>query len=86
LRVAFADTTIVEFDISTLFLAARAMPTLFGISDVTRAYLSTNQSENPDTFMFWDEVHPTRIMHTWVGSAAYSQFGNAAFVSGRASR
>lgn len=70
-RAMNPNMRVIELDAAALFNQARNSPGDFGLTNVTQAYLDTNQTENPDTFMFWDEVHPSRVIHALLADTAY---------------
>jgi thermolabile hemolysin len=67
-RTNYSGTTVHELDIATLFETVRTSPGGYGLTNVTQSYLATGG--NPDQFLFWDNVHPTRGVHDIVGRAA----------------
>lgn len=67
-RATHADATIYELDVQALFTSLRNNPSLLGLTDVTHSYLSTGGVA--DEFMFWDEIHPTRVVHEYLGNQA----------------
>jgi phospholipase/lecithinase/hemolysin len=70
-RAAFPTVRVIEFDAYGLFMAVRSDPFGFGLVDVTHSYTATDRTGNPDTYLFWDDLHPTRVTHAFLGSAAY---------------
>jgi len=68
-RASYSGTTVHELDIATLFETVRLNPSNYGLTNVTQAYLPT-ASGNPDNYLFWDNVHPTRGVHSIVGRGA----------------
>ncbi len=65
---AHGDTTVYSLDVATLFNTVRSNPAGYGLTDVTHSYLATGG--DPDRFLFWDDVHPTRQIHAIVGQQA----------------
>lgn len=82
LEATIADISIQRFDIEALFDAVLASPTEYGLSNITSPaapglesgdlfYNSDNIVPNPDEYLFWDGVHPTRVMHAHLADAIY---------------
>ena len=70
-RASYPSVMLFKFDAAAMFNAVRYDPASFGIVDVTHSYVATNQTENPDTYLFWDDLHPTRVAHAFLGNQAY---------------
>jgi thermolabile hemolysin len=66
---ASLNVTIQPLDIQTLFDQALSEPGAFGLSNTTSQAISG--VPNPDQYLFWDDVHPTRVMHSILGNVAY---------------
>jgi outer membrane lipase/esterase len=49
-------------------------PASFGLSNVTERALSADGTivPNPDEYLFWDEIHPTRVAHAFFADHAYA--------------
>lgn len=81
------DTNIITLDINTLIKDILANPDEFGLTNVTDACLINFQPgflfegicDNPDQFLFWDDVHPTTAAYEIV-----SDFALAALSEGKA--
>ncbi len=64
LRATLTGITIYEMDVATRFEAVRANPSAFGLTNVTQAALNGNTVvPNPDSYLFYDGIHPTRKGH-----------------------
>ncbi len=61
---------LIQFDVFSLFDQIIASPAKFGFADITSSSQG-NFLVNPDTFLFWDDLHPTTRGHNILaGSAA----------------
>lgn len=69
LRQSLPNVNLISVDVDTLFDQVRANPEAFGFSNVTEGCLAVSCS-NPDTFLFWDSIHPTSAAHQLVGELA----------------
>ena len=76
LRTSKPDLNIYSVDINTLFNTVRATPAKFGFKDVTTACVTGNFlqvasiCDNPDDFLFFDDVHPSSRAHNLIAQAA----------------
>lgn len=83
LRTARPDLNIYSVDVNTLFKTARANPSSFGFENVVDAcvdgnFLSvTNVCDNPNNFLFFDDVHPSSRAHSLIASAALASIKNS---------
>lgn len=62
LALQFPFANIVQFDISAVLMEAIQHPSQFGFNDAQNACLLVMCS-NPETFVFWDDFHPTTHAH-----------------------
>ncbi len=60
---------VIPFDVAALFGAAIAQPSQYGFTNVTDACLLT-ACQTPDTYLFWDDIHPTTAGHERIAEAA----------------
>jgi len=76
LRTSNPDLNIYSVDINTLFNTVRATPAKFGFKDVTNFCVTgnfaqvTNVCDNPDDFLFFDDIHPSSRAHNLIAQAA----------------
>ena len=69
---------VIGVNIDTLYNEILANPAAFGFNNVTDACLATAGC-NPDTFLYWDSLHPTTSADSFVADLAYQDaFGNTA--------
>lgn len=58
---------IYQLDVQQMFNEVFANPAGYGFSNVTtQAFANGSAVANPDQYLFWDDVHPTRIGHQQV--------------------
>ena len=50
-----------QLDVAQMFSEVLANPTAYGFANVTSPAM--NNAANPDEYLFWDDVHPTRVGH-----------------------
>ena len=60
-----------QLDVFTLFTQIAAAPSDFGLTNFT-APAQGNFAVNPDTYLFWDDLHPTARAHAILADAAIS--------------
>ncbi|AFZ57981.1 SGNH/GDSL hydrolase family protein [Anabaena cylindrica FACHB-243] len=61
------------FDVNSLVNSAIALPGEFGLQNVTDACFNSDAKtlcNNPDEYLFWDQLHPTTYMHSIVARGA----------------
>jgi len=71
---------IIAFDVAALFAQLVTDPDSFGFTNAidkcwTGTVLGTNgiQCSEPNSYVFWDDVHPTAAAHAVLGDMAFSQ-------------
>jgi phospholipase/lecithinase/hemolysin len=76
LRTSNPNLNIYSVDINTLFNTIRTTPAKFGFKDVTTTCVTgnfqqvTNICDNPDDFLFFDDVHPSSRAQKLIAQAA----------------
>ncbi len=70
---------IFPLDIYTLFNTVVGPPLAPGFSNVTSSssafFGASNANVNPDTYLFWDDLHPTTFGHNQIAAAALTLLG-----------
>ena len=64
-----------QLDVFSLFKSVVASPTSFLLADVTRMSQG-NYAANPDTYLFWDDLHPTTRGHDILATSAFKLLGS----------
>ncbi len=60
-------------DVNSLFNQAVTSPSSFGFTDVTTQCITINSlCTTPDSFLFWDDIHPTTAGHQLIGNLAFN--------------
>ncbi len=62
---------LVQFDVFSLFNQVAASPAKYSLTNVT-ASAQGNAMVDPDTFLFWDDLHPTTSAHNILAVSAAS--------------
>jgi outer membrane lipase/esterase len=84
---AFAGGTAYFLDMAAVFDAIYADPGAFGIANLTDACVISGSFGQPqnvntacglspaiqDTYLYFDEIHPTRVVHAEIGAAALAE-------------
>ena len=76
---ALSGIAIVPFDAFALITAIVANPAVFGLTNATAACVTPHvppfACQNPDEFLFWDGIHPTRAGHAIIAQRVASLLG-----------
>jgi phospholipase/lecithinase/hemolysin len=64
-------------DVSSLFNQIAANPAAYGFSNVTAACQGNPSCTNPNTFLFWDDEHPTTQADMFIADLAFSDLQSA---------
>ena len=81
LEAGHADLTLYRLDVAGLFADIVADPAAYGLGNVTdpaapglqlgdQAYDTSLLVPDPDHYLFWDDLHPTRAGHALLGRAS----------------
>jgi phospholipase/lecithinase/hemolysin len=71
LRFSLAGVTIYEMDVASQLNAIQANPAAFGLTNVTQAALVNGSVvSNVDEYLFYDNLHPTRVGHQLIANTA----------------
>jgi uncharacterized protein (TIGR03437 family) len=70
LKSAHPGITIIPLDTYSLFLSIEQNTALFGFVNITSPAQGMNV--NPNTYLFWDMLHPTTVGHEYVADIAFS--------------
>jgi outer membrane lipase/esterase len=75
------NTNIILYDLAKVSDALASNPGRFGLSNVTQAcFTGTSVCSNPDSYLYWDVVHPTAAGHRLIArlSADYLYYADRA--------
>jgi len=71
LQAANVGVDFYYFDVYAIFEDALANPGDYGLTNVTdSAFNGSTVVSDPDDYLFWDGVHPTRVAHAELGRSA----------------
>lgn len=74
--------TVYEADVAQLFADINADPAAFGFTNLTApALVNGAPVPNPDEYLFWDNIHPTRVAHAALASRALAAIPEPASAS-----
>ncbi|PSB35252.1 SGNH/GDSL hydrolase family protein [Stenomitos frigidus] len=76
LALVTPNVQVIPFDVAALFSDAIAQPSRYGFTNVTDACLLT-LCQTPDTYLFWDDIHPTTAGHERIADAAAATISTA---------
>jgi phospholipase/lecithinase/hemolysin len=73
-------------DVGGTFVDLLANPSAFGLTNVTTPALSgSTVAPNPDQYLFWDDIHPTRVGHALLGQEAADVVNTHTWIASTAS-
>jgi phospholipase/lecithinase/hemolysin len=72
LRMSNPGVIIDFFDVHSLLNAALQNPAAFGYTNTTDELIQ-NPNADPNTYLFWDQVHPTTKGHSLIADQVFSQ-------------
>ncbi len=81
LQAAGLGVTFFQLDVNSLFNAAIATPATDHFTNVTASSQNVT-GVNPDTYLFWDDLHPTTAGHHYIALAAASLLSPGATTTG----
>ncbi len=70
LRATLPGSTIVSMDVASKLEQIRTHPSQFGFVNVTGQAINAPSGTDVDKWLFWDDVHPTRMGHQLLADAA----------------
>lgn len=96
LETSYPAIHLFRFDVAALFNEALTDPAKYGFTNVTDAaapglqpgtslYNTDQIAENPDEYLFWDDLHPTTAAHTMLVQRALQLFAAPGDFNGDAS-
>ena len=71
LRGGLAGSDIRTLDTFALLNTVVAHPGAYGLTNVTDDCILAGAACTPGSYLFWDEIHPTAVVHTFIAGAAY---------------
>jgi thermolabile hemolysin len=68
----FPSVKLSLLDVNSLFNRAIANPSNFGLDNVTNQCITEiSLCQTPQTYLFWDDIHPTTTGHQLIGNLAF---------------
>jgi uncharacterized protein (TIGR03437 family) len=71
LKTKHPGITIIAFDAYSLFFLVTQNPSLYGLANVSTPAQGLT-GVDPNTYFWWDPIHPTTAVHAGIASAAYN--------------
>lgn len=79
------NVQIYQLDVAGFFADVLANPNSYGFTNTTGTALTGNTVvPNPDQYVFWDDIHPTRIAHGMLGTVASDVLDTRDWISNQA--